>query len=987
MDLAYWQSRLAQHFSQLWTTRKATGGCQPVFALEHGLNQFEAQELATAVRSHIADSSPLREHNLPWIVYASELGYRYSGDEYWQTFESETPGWNINCDRNWIRDCFHTFHKNFGGAEPSGSWAEHFSIICWPITHAILPRDLQRQLARILYEIRHSFSADLFESPSLLGEFIAARSWNATSRFQNLAQETLLVGQIAAALLLQGQFGTDSLIHPLTLKRIGEDLDRERRAREWLSGARRFAQERARIRGLALSRRGVSPIVCRPEEARAEVVALGIEPRLVLRPTDGSSATWEVSLEIPDLSHLLLRFPQTREILMGSRCVVAGAAGRPLARGRCLHGAQRIALARWPRADEVLLKFEQTDSQLEYLLRTECLLRPGSTRLFRIASDGLAYESRSLRVRPGEKYIILKTDGVVKPNDHVFPVKLGCEGVSGAFLDLPKALTSEWEDILQTLELGQAKTIEVWPAGLAAAVWDGEGHGEWLASERPCLAVCTDYPIDALFISMEASNELSLELTSVVPGEPIFVELPQLSVGLHTVQICARNGKGDETETVGDLDVVMRIREARQWSSGVSPHGPLMVQIDPPTPTLEQLWEGRVDISVQGPHGRKVKCNVSLLESDTDTVTVSKLFPLIGLPLTTEQWRAHFLRHFCESKDAQAAYDSARTCIIDFNAEELGNFTIRCEREFTPLRWVVRKNAQGHVLYLRDDSGGATSPVVTHLAFEKPIVEEPLELLSKYEIPSAGGLYVARLGDYTTSVIIPPTVRGFSDLRCIPRIEGRERSVGTIIRALELSRLWGTARLPGNFFAATRQRDVLLALTHYIFRLLGGDNWAAAEVAVCNNVANGLIELKDAVSKRREEASIGAVLARECANLANDSCENRVILVASLGTRFLSLQPTVPSPPVRIAKGNMIIRRNTQAATDDSKWLSELALRLASDPTEVEAWAGQQLRPGIQRLLEFPTLARAARFIVIATDRHLQSRPANGELYAGWRWT
>src|SRR5205814_1568777 len=143
--------------------------------------------------------------------------------------------------------------------------AEHFSIISWPITHAILPCDLQRQLARILYELRHSFSAELFESPANLGDFIAARSWNATSRFQNLAQNKLLLGQIAVALLLQGSFGTGGLIYPATLDRIGKDLDRERRAREWLRGARRYARERAQIRGLAITSRSVISSADRPE--------------------------------------------------------------------------------------------------------------------------------------------------------------------------------------------------------------------------------------------------------------------------------------------------------------------------------------------------------------------------------------------------------------------------------------------------------------------------------------------------------------------------------------------------------------------------------------------------------------------------------------------------------------------------------------------------------------------------------------------------
>lgn len=231
-------------------------GGRPLFALEHNLQPPEVEALRAAIREHIAHHSPRRDHALTWIVYAAELGYRYSGDEYWQTFEQETPGWTVHGDRHFIRDRYCAFHQQYGGAKPVGAWAEHFSIICWPITHAILPCDLQRQLALILYEIRHAFSAELLESPVMLGEFIEARSWNASSRFQNLAQETALVGQIAAALLLEGRFGTDSLVYPATLERISKDLDRERRAREWLRGARRSAQERARIRGLAAMENG-----------------------------------------------------------------------------------------------------------------------------------------------------------------------------------------------------------------------------------------------------------------------------------------------------------------------------------------------------------------------------------------------------------------------------------------------------------------------------------------------------------------------------------------------------------------------------------------------------------------------------------------------------------------------------------------------------------------------------------------------------------
>lgn len=972
MDLAHWHKRLQRHFSELSAQRRKMFPDQRIFGLEHGLEIAEIQALSKAVRAHIAAEPPLFKHALAWIVYSAEIGYLYSGDEYWQTFEEQTPGWIVNGDRYWLRCCFLWFQKEFNGVVPTGTWAKHFSIICWPITHAILPRDLQRQLARILYEVRHLFSAELFESPSILGDLITARSWNATSRFQNLAQETQLVGQIATALLLQGEFGTDNLIHQMTLRRIGEDLDCERRGREWLRKARRFAKERAQIRGLGLLGRNMkSSGVDHVERARAEIVELGIEPRLVLRPVDSTHSSWDVSLEIPDLSHLLLRFPNTKKILTGCRCVVAGAAGRPLARGRCLHGTQRVRLSRWPHVNEVLLRFEQTDPQLEYLLRTECLLRPGPTWLFRIASDGLAYECRSLRVRPGARYIIVSTAGPIRSKDHTNSIDLLCEGVDGSMLELPQALTEDWEETIQHLGLGQAKMIEVWPAGLSAFVWDGEGHGEWLASERPCLGILTDHPLTRFLISMGTNSDLKLEITKVKPGEPVFVELPNLPVGLHTVHVSAQSSLSGQTELLGDLDVVMRIREAQPWSPGVSPQGPLMVQIDPANPTLEQLWEGRIDVALRGPADRNVKCRVSLFERDGDVSTVAKQLPPLRLPVTPDDWRGHFEKHFRKTKDAAHYYDTARACELEFSADELGAFTVRCERDFTPLRWAVRRSGQGCFVRLLDDSGSEEQPEIKRIAFEAPCIEEELRLAPQYEVPDPGGMYVARISDFTAAVIVPPLVlHGFADFGCISRIDEGKRSTESIIQTLDISRLWGHARLPGDFISTIRRRGVLHALARHVAQLVCGDNWAKAEAEAeaCND-AGKIAILKNGISKRSAGKAIDELLARDYGDLVDASCEKRVERIASLATKFCLL----PS--------------RSDGKTKNAVWLSEFALRLASDPVGVGTWAEKRLHDGLARLMDVPAIARAARFLVLATDYHLKSQTAHGELYAGWGWT
>jgi hypothetical protein len=962
LDLSQWNARLHAQFAGLRDLRQPFGGDRPVFALEHGLEPQELNSLSQAIKNSIASKRPSKEHGLAWVVYAAEIGYRYSGDEYWQTFEEETPGWIYLGERHWIRDRFWAFKDSFGGAEPNGPWADHFSIICWPITHAILPRDLQRELAQVLYDIRHSYCAEVFESPILLGDFIASRSGYSTSRFQNLAQEPQLLGQIAAALLLQDRADT-GLIHPATLKRISCDLDRERRSRDWLLSARRTANERARIRGIGLGRRSLFSRLGSTDEARTEIERLGIEPRLALKPTDVERRRWEVLLEIPDLSHLPMRFPQTRDILTASRCTVAGSAGRPLAGGRLLHGSQRVVLERWPRPDEVLIQFEKSDPQLEYLLRTECLLRPANIRLFRVASDGLAYESRGLRVRPGEKYIIVRDDGVLPSNARCTPIELGCANATGAVLQLPDALPAEWIRDIESLGLALAKKIEVWPAGLAAVTWDGEGHGEWLTSERPCLGIQTDHSIESLHVSIGDSVGLSLDLQNHKVGETIYIELPQLPVGMHTFRLSGRAQKDGPTEPIGELDVVMRIRNAQPWAPGLNRHGPLLAQIDPATPTLEQLWEGKVDLSFLGPPMRAIHAHVALFEGSSEEPSVTRSLPPLSFPVSPGSWTRHFESYFRNIREVQTAYDAARTCKLDFSADELGSLSLQCTRELAPIRWALVRKSDVHLLRLIDDSGNETTPTVSHYTFESPASGQSINFKGSIEVPTSGGLFVAKTGTVTRSIIVPPIVTELADLGCRSWVPFCDRSVRSIVNTLNLCGLWGDARMPGDFFSVSRQHEVLKTLIRSMVHSICGERWAKTEAETePSNLAN----LGKEVSRHGYESAIGREIILNHALLAEQSRENKIHFLAQLATQHMSSS------------------LRTGSATGP-EWLAELAVRLFSSPSQVTSWAGIILDPGVAILLqELPTLARAARLLIISTDKALESRTAPGELYAGW---
>lgn len=146
-----------------------------MFALEHGLDRNDLAEITALLHAQLRGDGRLSDHWLVWGVYAAEQGYNYDGAEYWTTFESRTPYWTLRADRRQLRGWFSKFHKLFNGLKPGGPWAEWFSIIAWPITHAVLPKDLQYQLARTLYDLRYQLSARINDRPAEIGRYIVRR--------------------------------------------------------------------------------------------------------------------------------------------------------------------------------------------------------------------------------------------------------------------------------------------------------------------------------------------------------------------------------------------------------------------------------------------------------------------------------------------------------------------------------------------------------------------------------------------------------------------------------------------------------------------------------------------------------------------------------------------------------------------------------------------------------------------------------------------
>ena len=962
--LREWHTRLERHFRDLCHARKADGG-HPLYTLEHGLATAEVAELSEEVRTAIRMGPPSNVFWLPWVVYAAELGYRFAGEEYWQTFEDRTPGWVQNSERDWLRDKFQRFARLFYGAEPKGAWADHFSIICWPITHAILPRDLQQQLARVLYELRWVLQIEHFQKPESLGALISSRSLTARSRFATFAQDFALAGQIAAALLLKDATGTGHLLHPAALARIAEDLERERLARTWLTEARQRAAQvqlrgvvsrpaAASLRGSLVqpSAAGAAPGLTTPSRPSYQRSSLGIDPRLLLRPAGG--AAWTVELEIPELQHLL-ESDEWRDLLTRASWKVAGGGRRPFAPGRLLYGSQRVRLERWPRADEVLLAFDGASPAVAAALTTTCLLPPGPTWLFKISPDGRAYHIRSNIVRPSADYLVLSTrpfeyDSVLTRAD------VDCTGVFATRIAVPAYVPPSVDGLLREIGLVRASSVRIAPVGLPPLFWDGEGHAEWLTTDTPVLSVERETESETVELLLDGADEPAVRITGETEN-PAYVELPPLAPGAHTVRVRVAGARAQPL--CAALEVTLRA--PRPWTGALGEQHAVQVTSEPADATFEDLVTGRFRMDVRGPPGLRIESTASLWSYRRERLLYRKSLPGSRLPFDLGAWQRAFVHHFLDDQPVQENLDSGWALDLEFAFGAVAAQRFVFLRDLVPLRFAVRTRGRDREVKLLDDTGLECCPGVSLRSFEEPDVPREIPVPSSgkpLDIPKGGGLLEAAHGDQRVRAVVAPAGRQeLGDLRLSPRFQQHYRRAPDGLRALTgLAALWAGANPQGTLLARLRQCQVLQAILDCIVRSLCGSRWGSAERAFLRSLHPSPHALTFEITSDPRHRELRQQLEAEVEvfrTLAREERAERFRAILASVREFRDIDPT-------------------DAA---------LALLVMSVPERVPGVGDVQWHA----LLNCSVMMRAARFLVVATHRASRDREITAmPLYAGW---
>ena len=824
-----WQERMERHFSVLAEQRLAMG--LPLFALEHGFSDAELDEISGQLRLYLKNGKKLASHWLLWTIYAAEQGYTYEGDEYWQSFEEITPGWD-STDRYRVSAWFSKFQRIYHGVVPSGPWAEHFSIIAWPITHAVLPRYLQQQFARALYDLRFMLLRLDSIEPVVIGRMIATNVSHVTTRFEQFLQQEELVGRIVLSILHRDPHQGEEPLLPTTLARIVGDLEQARNARSWLRETSRIVTDRFKARS-----RGGGPRQARVtqnfsqtshQESRPD-----IRPNLHLR-YDGSDQ-WSLVIELPSFKAVAAMNVEVRQYLKQTRCALNGDSGKKPA-GWILSGNRRAVLKCWPDPKKPLVEFEQPNGTVDHILESECRMRSGPIWLFRIGQDGNAQEIVRRTIRPSNDYILVSQKPFEELLEGMKPCKIDCIECEAIRVSIPTEVPSELSQWLSLRKLDVTRTIHIWPAGLPGRNWDSEGSSEWLSTERPCFGVMPDHPIDSFLVSLNKNSSTIIKVPTAT--KPTYFQLPQLEPGTHSLTIRAkpkRSSPYDGSETPPGLEgfLQLRVREPEPWIPGTVSHSGIYVTNNPHDATLDVFWENEIDLTVFGPKGRQVTPHVCLENAKGEEIYSAQVCQSLDLPITPQHWRKWFSQ-FMQRERCEWRYLEATSGLLKIDGGELGLYNLRFDHEVLPVRWVIRHLGKHLSVRLVDDTAQQDiQPRCRFYSMETPTSVQRLnikQVTAGIKVDAPGGLYIGQVGKYYDSVVVSAGLagKGLKGIGVKPSFGHISHDPNSTIRLLKILRLWKDARFTG-FLSSARQRQVVNGLQNAIYGVLAGWDWARSE--------------------------------------------------------------------------------------------------------------------------------------------------------------
>lgn len=925
------QERLDEHFLSL--SRQRAGLGYPVYALEHGLDLTEVTSLRTTLARGLAREGALSSaYWLPWVVVAAEIGYEYDGDEYWNSFARTIPNWRLYGDRATIRRWFDLFAKRYGGFRPSGRWAQHFSIIAWPIAHAILPRDLQGQFARHLYDLRYDLARRSDASIEELGSIIQGSDPVGASRFQHFLGQTELTARLVLALRDEDVQDAIPAVLRSTLARIVADLEERRSARDWLREARTVLREARMRTSTALSYRGGGTA----ERAESEPEADG-GVRLIARQS--SEGAWVLGIKLPGFGQIIQRAGLPPKTLDQTRVRFADLPDRWMPGRALLTPREPIIWSLRKLGVESILDLERDVCGLSNLLAEALRIKGASPWLLRIQDDGVARQTLGNHVRAGQNYLIASDVPLAQEvirDLHLQVISTNVEDAAVYFLAVPRTLGQAEFQALDAIKIGYALRANIEPMGLVPR-WDGAaGRTVWLTTEELLLRLSADHSMREFTISVDRGAPT--RITVGTPPEAI-VSLGQLAIGSHVIEVGGLT-TGTDGGRLEPERLEIEVRAPLPWEQGVRQQAGFRAIREPVDASLDSILGGKARLAVIGPSERQVALELRLFNLNGH---LTESIALGAAPsLADEDALRRLVAKLGKEPLAEKVHAAPRFDLA-FLVQELGVDSLSFSQKVRPFRWRLTVEDGDFRVRLIDEAGAEYPVTVKQYCISRPDVgveTDYAQCLGGHTVTSPGVLLAATCNDknYAAIISVPPQHKlTLTDLGAPITVSPSIDAPKHIPKLLALLRLWGRAQQILGPLVVLRRAEVCEALEQRVAAIVCGTNWV-------NRMRGCRLAQVPALEQMQRE--IGAS--------------------PGFGARLRRYDwQRTPDDPAALAEFSRLAA--TYQISDDPE-LCALALRLAFAPAAIKIDAPDKGVSNWGRLAQTPALAKGAFFARLVAD-------------------
>ena len=818
------EGKLRSHFEDLASKR---GVEKPVFAIEHGLDQDTRHNLSENIKAFSTRYRPHSVHRLCWIVFASEIGYQFDGMDYWEPFEAALGCAFSQTDRQTIKRYFLWFQKGFNGVVPEGAWAEHRSIISWPVTHALIPRSLQEIFVGHLFRNRRFLTGDI-------GQEMKRTRYQVADRYQYFFEQTSIVEKLARAIILhqpETRSG-DETFNFDTLTRLIKDLESYEYTKEWIRKVR--DQTRTGFRtpsSIDQSGKVSDPDLDDPGidiEPIQRSEKLGCWPQLTHKP-DGR---FGLSLRFSGFTSIAETDASIRDFLKKYRVTVAGSGGKRNPPGWLIFGSPSQAVTHFDSSNSLILDFDvDPPPELTDRLQELSFMEDG-VLVFKRSVDGVTrcLKSHTINASSASEYLIL-VDGLINDVPFLERQKLDCDGLYLYAVNKPELDSENALDKLKDLGIGIIQKISITPIRNLPFNWDGDGYGEWMIGEDVVFKIETSHPFDRFVAILDQTNSQEFDTEHEKVG---FVRLSNLTEGIHNLSIEVKEFVGWERD-VASIDVEIHISETKPESPQ-----PFVSQLTP-SDDLDLFWENESELMLYGPE--EVPYVVGFTFDAGQASEATYKIHESQFPFKRDSWLRDFDKF---RKNYFARYLDSRSADLAVSSSNLGNYSHHLSRDLKPLRWQTKhQNRNIQIKLINDHSTSEEdedidsddlndsethSPRVYLFAFDKPW--EPVSLdrdfLTYTDIPENGGLLVARFDMLTDQIVVERPAVKLGEFEVVEGVyENENKSTNDLVLLIRLIGWWRSAR--SCIQSSFRKNMALRELKRYFIHSFLSSNWSQLE--------------------------------------------------------------------------------------------------------------------------------------------------------------